>query len=400
MKKFFLILYIFILSIIPVKAIELPIEITGEAAIVYNLDSNQIIYEKNPDIPYPLASLTKIMNAYTVINNVENLDKKITITYNDLYNLWGYTQAGLNIGDKLSYTDLLYAMMLPSGADASQALAYNTSTTTEEFVALMNKEAKELGLRNATFADSYGGNDNNIATAREILRLTKECLKNDTFNKIFKTTSKTLSNGLQVTNYTRSIATFHGYNSDYITGSKSGFTQAAGLNLVSTVKVNDTNYLIVILKCNINEYTSQHVIDTYEVINYLESKEFETRTIIKNGTKIKRIPVERSTISEYVVYADQDIKVTLPVEDFNNLKIDYNIADKILTSYVPGDNLGYIDIKLNDETLASYNVYLQDQIYTLAEVPRNIIIVILVSFFAIIIIFISNTFNRNKKKKK
>ena len=94
MKKLLSIFIIFFISITSVKALNLPVEITGESAIVYNFDSNQIIYEKNPDTVYTIASLTKIMNAYTAINNVKDLNKKVTITDKDVYNLWGYTIAG------------------------------------------------------------------------------------------------------------------------------------------------------------------------------------------------------------------------------------------------------------------------------------------------------------------
>ena len=400
MKKLLSIFIIFFISITSVKALNLPVEITGESAIVYNLDSNQIIYEKNPDTVYTIASLTKIMNAYTAINNVKDLNKKVTITDKDVYNLWGYTIAGLEVGAVVTYKDLLYAMILPSGADASQALAYHISGSPEEYIKLMNKEAKKLGLRNANFMDTYGGHDDNKATAREILRLTLESLKNKDFEQVFKTTQTRLTNGKEVVNYTRSIATYHGYDSELITGSKSGFTIAAGLNLVSTTTINNTNYLIVVLKCNLNAYNTQHVIDTYNIIHHLQEQKFETRTIIKKGTKIKSIPVEESTISEYIVYAEDDIKVTLPIEEFSNIKIETNITDKISNKIKTGDNLGYIDIKLNNEVLSTTNIYLKDNIYKIAKIPRNIIITILVLLLLIFIIFINNLFGKKKTKKK
>lgn len=400
MKKVLYVFILFLLSITSTKALDLPVEITGEAAIVYNLDSNQIIYEKNPDEVYTIASLTKIMNAYTAINNVEDLNKKVTITDKDIYNLWGYTVAGLEEGDIVTYKDLLYAMILPSGADASQALAYHISGSPEKYIELMNKEAQKLGLRNATFKDTYGGHDDNKASAREILRLTLAALKNKDFEQVFKTTQKRLTNGKEVVNYTRSIATYHGLNSELITGSKSGFTIAAGLNLVSTTTINNTNYLIVVLKCNLNEYNTQHVLDTYKILHHLQEQKFETRTIIKKGTKIKRIPVEESTISEYIAYVEEDIKVTLPDYEFGNIKIEYNITDTILNTYSRGDNLGYIDIKLNDKVLTTYNIYLKDNLYTIAEIPRNIIIIILSLIILVFIIFIGNLFSKKKKKKK
>lgn len=397
MKRILFLLIVFFVSITTTNALNLPVEITGQAAIVYNLDSNKIVYEKNPDTIYTIASLTKIMNAYTAINNIKNLDEKVTITKEDLSNLWGYTIAGLEEGDVVTYKDLLYATILHSGADASQALAYHISGNPEKYVELMNKEAQKLGLRNATFKDSYGGHDDNKATAREILRLTITALKNEEFSKIFKTTQKRLTNGKEVVNYTRSIATYHGFDSELITGSKSGFTIAAGLNLVSTTTINNTNYLIVVLKCNVNSYNTQHVIDTYKIIHHLQEEKFETRTILKKGTKIKKIPVENSTISEYIITLEEDIKVTLPIEQFNNIKIEYNITDKINSTYYKGENLGYIDIKLDDITLETHNLYLTEKLYTLKEVPRNIIIAILSLITLIFIIFISNLFTKKKK---
>lgn len=400
MKKILSIFILFFVSITSIKALELPVDITGESAIVYNLDSNQIVYEKNPDTTYTIASLTKIMNVYTAINNVDDLDKKVTITYDDVYNLWGYTVAGLEEGDVVTYRDLLYGAILPSGADASQALAYHISGSPEAYVKLMNKEAQKLGLRNATFKDTYGGHDDNKATAREILRLTLAALQNKDFETVFKTTQKRLTNGKEVVNYTRSIATYHGLDSELITGSKSGFTLAAGLNLVSTTTINNTNYLIVVLKCNINTYNTQHVLDTYKIIHHLQEQQFETRTILNKGTKIKTIPVENSTVSEYIVYLEDDIKVTLPKEEFNNIKVDYNITDSILATYNQGENLGYIDIKVNNEIIKTQHIYLKDKLYTLKEVPRNIIIIILSLIILVFIIFISNLFTKKKKKKK
>lgn len=398
MKKIIYVVILILLFIPSIKAVELPVQITGESAIVYNLDSNQIVYEKNPDEVYTIASLTKIMNAYTAINNIDNLDKKVTITDKDVYNLWGYTVAGLEVGDIVTYRDLLYAMILPSGADASQALAYHISGSPEKYIELMNKEAKKLGLRNATFKDTYGGHEENKATAREILRLSLASLKNKDFETIFKTTQKRLSNGKEVVNYTKSIATYHGLDSELITGSKSGFTLAAGLNLVSTTTINNTNYLIVVLKCNLNTYNTQHVLDTYTIIHHLQTQKFETRTILEKGTKIKTIPVENSTVSEYIVKLDEDIKITLPVEEFNKVEIEYNLTDSIKNTAHIGDNLGYIDIKLNNKVLITKNIYLQDRLYTIKKVPRDIIVTMVALITIIFIILVSNIFSKKKKK--
>ncbi len=399
MKKIFIFITIFISFLSFPKAIELPSEVnvSSESVIIYDLDKDEIVYEKNPDKQLSTASLAKIMTAYTVINNVKDLNKTITITDKELANLWEYTCAGLEVGEKYTYLELLYAMMLPSAADASQALALNTSGSFEKFNNLMNKEAKTLGLRRTKFVDSYGGGDENISTAREITKLTRIALQNETFKKIFTTTTKHISNDKEVTNYTRSIATYHGFNSDILLGNKSGFTQAAGLSLVSLVNINDTNYLIVSMKSNLNEYLTTHVIDTYKLIYFLQGKEFTTRTLLEKGTILKNIKVENSTTNEYQVTLEEDINVNLSIDEYDKVKLEYHIADKIDSTNKIGDNIGYIDILVNNQVISTYNVYLRDQIFKIEETPQKSIIIIVILIFFALAIFCTSIITSKKK---
>lgn len=400
MKKIIFCLIIFILFITPINALPLPIDVTADAVVLINLDKDQIIYEKNPDKQEILASLTKIMTAYTVINHVENLDKKITITEEDIANLYGFTCIGLEVGDKVSYMDLLYGTLLHSGADASQALAIHTAGTTEKFKEMMNEEAKTLGLRNTNFEDSYGGHDDNVSTARELAELLKEALKNETFKKIFSCNQKTLSNGLIVYNFTKNYAIFHGLDETLLTGNKSGYTPEAGLLLASTATINGTNYALIVMKSDVNSYMSQHVLDTYKIYDYVSTLTFETKTIIPKDTILKRISVDSGTISEYIVTAEKDIDITLTPEEQSQVIVDYHITDKITPDNNKGDNLGYIDILVGDNIIETYNIYLNDEIYSYQEESKVSIILIIILLCLIFIILCTNLFNFKKKKFK
>ncbi len=402
MKKLIFIIILFIIILSPVKALPLPVDVTADAVVLVNLDKDQIIYEKNPDKKEILASLTKIMTAYTVLENVENLNKKVTITEQDIAALWGFTCIGLEVGDKVTYLDLLYGTLLHSGADASQALAYHVAGSPEKFKKMMNEEAQKLGLRNTNFEDSYGGHDDNVSTARETARLLKEALKNETFKKIFGSNQKTLSNGLIVYNFTRNFATFHGLDETLLTGNKSGYTPEAGLLLASTATINNTNYALIVMKSDINTYMSQHVLDTYKIYDYVKNLTFETQTIIEKDSLIKRIPVENGTISEYVVNAEEDITITLPEEDMKKITVEYNVTDKITPKNKKGDNLGYIDILVGDNVVSTYNVYLKDQIFQIedTEPKKNSIIFIIGLILFIFILLCTNLFNVKKKKFK
>lgn len=400
MKKIFYIIVLFLLSINIVKAVELPVDVTAEAVVLMNLDTEQIIYTKNPDKKEILASLTKVMTAYVVIQNVEDLNKKVTITEEDIYGLWGFTCVGLEVGDKVSYMDLLYGAILTSGADATQALAYHTAGSPEAFVKLMNEEAKKLGLNHTNFEDSYGGHDDNVSTAREFTKLLKECLKNETFKKVFNTYQKKLSNDLVAFNSTRGYAFFHGLDENLITGSKSGYTPEAGLLLASTANINGTNYALVIMKCEINDYMSTHVLESYRIYDYVSTLKFETKTVIKKNTVLKTIPVENGTISEYAVVVDRGINITLTEDELQAITTDIHIASKITPDNKKGDNLGFVDVLLGNEVIATYDIYLTDDIYTYKEEERIPIIVTIILLFLVFIILIVNIFTRKPKKSK
>lgn len=403
MKKTIFLIMLFILSFNITYAISLPNDlastITADSVVLLNLETNDIVYSKNPDKQEILASLTKIMTAYTVIENVPNLNEKVIITEKDIANLYGFTCAGLQVGDKVTYLDLLYATILHSGADASQALAIHTSGSIEEFNDLMNEEAKKLGLKKSHFADSYGGDDNNISTAREMSRLLKKALQNETFKKIFTTMTKTLTNGLQVTNYSQSIATFHGLDSSLLVGNKSGYTPEAGLLLASLTNINNTDYILIVMKSDINAYMSTHVLDTYKIFHYISEINFVQKTLLEKGTILKRIPVENSTINEYVVISDEQITATITEEDYQKLNYDYHIIDKLTPEHSIGDHLGYVDIFIGDEVIATYNIYLKDEIFSLQEEAEKEVVVIVAVIFIAIVLFGINLFSIKKVQK-
>ena len=154
MKKWFIVL----LLLIPINVFALDLDITSSNAVMYNLNDNEIIYEKNKDEEVSIASLTKIMTCIVALENIDNLDEKIVLTNKDFEGLieQNAAQAGFRVGEEVTYKDLLYGLMLPSGADAAQALARNIAGSNEEYVELMNKKVKELKLKHTHFVNTTG----------------------------------------------------------------------------------------------------------------------------------------------------------------------------------------------------------------------------------------------------
>jgi len=398
MKKILFIITIFILSLSIVNALELPVDVTADSVILVNRDEDRVIYTKNPDKEQILASLTKVMTLHSAIKRIPNLNKKVTITEADVAALWGFTQVGLKAGDVVTYRDLLYATNLTSGADAAQALALHISGSMEKFVKEMNKDAKEMGLNHTHFSDTIGKGDDNISTAREFYILLRNCLKNETFERIFNTTYYRMSNGLESINYTRSIATFHGLDSNLITGNKSGYTPEAGLLLASTATINNKHYILITMHSKENQWKSTHVLDSWKIYEYLATLKFREKTILPKGKLLKRITVEEGTVSEYLVTLDHDVKETLTDEEFKNIKVDYHIVNKINANTKKGTNLGYVDILVGDEVIDSINIYLNDKIFTRQEESRITIIIILGLIFAVFVLLCTNLLNYRRKK--
>ena len=388
MKKFF-ILFISIFSFcISVSAID----INSKYAIVYNLNDNNIIYEKDSNQKSEIASLTKIMTTILTIENVKNLDDIVTVKYDDLVGLNGYSVAGFKVGDQVTYTDLIYGLMLPSGGDAGQILANNISGTTLEFANLMNKKAEELGMKNTHFSNPIGMDENNYSTAYDMALLVKYAIKNNTFKEVFSKENYTTTNNIKLEKTTSNIAKKYNIDISSITGSKTGFTNAANYCLASTATLNDVNYLVVTLNA---EKNPNHIKDSMNLYNYFDSN-YSYKEILKDNQLLNTIKVKHSKTKEYRIVSKKSIKKYLS-NDFNIDKIKYKYTGiKELTRKIKkGDYLGKVKIVYDNKTLDTYKVYLDNDIkyynYWLLLIPLGIIV---------FVIFIKIKLKKQKRRLK
>jgi len=205
-------------------------------------------WSKDADTRRPMASITKVMTAMVVIRS-GHLDRAITIkrkylTYSAKH---GATVAGLRAGDRLTARQLLYALLLPSGADAAYALADSYGPGWHGFVAKMNKTAKQLGMSRTTY-DNFDGlpwpNETaDSTTPRDLARLARYAMKNPTFRSVAGKTAYTLAKTgthrrYRWSNTNRLLGAYRGTR-----GIKTGFTNAAGYCLLfSATRGNRTLY--------------------------------------------------------------------------------------------------------------------------------------------------------------
>ena len=144
----------------------LDLELYSENALLIDLESNTVLVQKNADARIYPASMTKVMTVLVAAEHIENWDETFTMTQSiiDPLFLADASMAGFVHGEEVSMTELLYGAVLPSGAEATQALAIVTAGSEEAFAALMNEKEQELGLKDTHFVDASGLHDENHYT--------------------------------------------------------------------------------------------------------------------------------------------------------------------------------------------------------------------------------------------
>ena len=361
-----------------------------------NLNEDMILYQKNENVTTEIASLTKIVTAITVIENQPDLNKIVTIKNNMLVGLDGYAKLGLKTGDTISYFDLLYALMLPSSADAAQALAIDTAGSIENFADMMNDEVKKIGANYSHFTNPVGIDDNNnYSTAYDLYLILKYSLKNNTFKALFEANDHYLSTyGKIVYKTTYNTARQYGLDIGVIKGTKTGFTYDAGMCLASTSSANNVDYLIITLNAEVNSL--DHINDTINLYNYYIDN-YEYKDIVNKGDLLITLPVKRSKTKELIFRAPEKISKYLKKDfDKSKLEIKYNGEDIITSKIKKGDKLGTFDFIYEGESLYKLDIYLNEDIKYYNYWKNVLILFIIIN----ILILLLRKIKRKKRKKR
>lgn len=217
----------------------------ARSAILVNLDTGRVLYEKNADSPIPPASLTKIMTMYLALDAVKarrlRLDTRVRVT--PAAAAVGGSSMHLQAGDAVPLVRLLAGMAVVSGNDAAMAVASRVGGDTRAFVRRMNDRARRLGLSRTVFKNPTGlPAAGQKTSARDMMRLCQAYLKAHPSAMRFHGMRNFLHRGLPMRNTNALLGTMPGVN-----GLKTGWTVASGYNLVVTAARGKTRLLAVVL---------------------------------------------------------------------------------------------------------------------------------------------------------
>ena len=385
MKKY--LLFLFLLIIIPFNIYA--INIKSEHAILYNLNDNQILYEVKSNDRVQIASMTKIMTAIVSLEKIKDINEKVTMTNDMYYHLVeeNASVAGFKVGEEVTYEDLLYGLMLPSGADAAQALAISTYGSIDDFVDAMNEKVEQLKLKNTKFSNPAGfDNDNNYSSVFDVSEILKYSLKNDQFKKIFTALKYTTSNKQHSFLSTRIKSNF---DTSFIDGSKTGFTYDAGLCLASIAHHNNVNYLLVTANAPYNNKLN-HLIDAKEIYSYYFNN-YDEITISKKDDKIVTLNIKDKYTIDY--YMNDDIKKY--IKNDCNITKEYIGEDKI-SKVSLNEKVGEYVIKCNDDIIYSKDIYLVVDNTKIEKSNKGFTVIICLSTM---ILLLSLLFIKSRRKK-
>lgn len=397
MKK---IVYIILTTILMIPFGINALEIEGlesKHVIVYNLDESKIIYEEKSEEITSIASLTKIMTTLVAIESIDDLDEKVTISESMLNGIpYDASVAGLQVGDVLTYKDLLYSSMIPSGADATQALAISLTGSISNFVEKMNAKARELKLENTSFANTTGlDTSGHYSTAKDILSLLNHALENKTFKEIFETKSYTTTNGIILKSTLDYYNKTLNYDLSFVKGSKTGYTGKAGLCLATLSNIDNTNIITITINASYED-RNKNVKDLNRIYKSLKSNYIKVN-IIEEGDILTTL--ETKFAKELNTLIRSDVNITRYIEKPYNedkVKIEYAGEQVISSTTKKGTEVGTIKVYYDEELLEEIPAVISDTLHfsVFNYLKENII------YYVLLILIVLGTIHTLRKPKR
>ena len=323
-------------------------DVDATGAIIIEMDSGRVLYEKNADQPLAMASTTKIMTAIMVLENAD-LDDIVTVSKRAASA--PKVKMDLTAGEEIPLRGLLHALMLQSSNDAAVAIAEHVGGTVEDFCARMTTYAHSLGAVSTIFETPSGLDaGNHQSTAADLAILTQYALKNPQFVELINTPEfVTVSNKrtYNIYNKNRLLNEYQG-----ALGVKTGFTNKAGHCFVGAAKRDDMQLISVVLASGWGaKGKEQKWVDTKRLLNY-GFENYEIKEVLAHRTPAGTLNVERTKTPQIELF--YDASVTLPLhKNGEDIKITAHFPELVKAPVLANDVVGEGYVYVNGELFAT-----------------------------------------------
>ncbi len=329
-----------------------PPQIAAKGYVLMDYHSGEILAEKNAHERLNPASLTKIMTSYVIGQEVAqgniSLDDTVVISKNAwAKNFPGSSKMFIEVGTSVKVADLNRGIIIQSGNDACVAMAEHVAGSEDSFVALMNAWAENLGMKNTLFANSHGLDDPNLYSTPYDLAILSQALIRDVPDEYRIYEEKSFKyNG--ITQYNRNGLLWD--KSMNVDGIKTGHTDKAGYNLVSSATEGDMRLIAVVMGTS---SANARKAESKKLLNY-GFRFFETLEPHKAGETFVDEKVWMSDVETVALGVNENTYVTLPRGEAKNLQASF-VLEKSLQAPISKDEVvGTLYYKIDDTTIAQY----------------------------------------------
>jgi D-alanyl-D-alanine carboxypeptidase (penicillin-binding protein 5/6) len=327
---------------------------SAPSAILINLESGTVFFERNTDTRRAMASTTKIMTAILVL---ERLKLNTKVTASARAEATNESQMDLRQGEVRTVKELLEGLLVDSANDAAVALAEACSGNVEAFVSQMNAKANELGLKNTHFTNPHGLDaSGHYSSARDLATLARYAMKNPEFCTLVKTHSCSIPGPSGGTARTLTNTNLLLDKADWVTGVKTGFTDDAGYCLVASGTKNGVSVLSVVLGESSSE-ARWH--DSEDLLEYGFAK-CRLVTVIDKGKAVALADVPDVPGEKLKLVTSQPLEVNLSPGD--KMVITIKLDRTLKLPVRAGDAFGTLKITAGGSTLDSVEL-LADRSY-------------------------------------
>ena len=336
------------------------IVVSAQAAMLCT-SGGQILYEKNSSEQLPMASITKIMTAVLVMENIHDLDKDIFVS-EQAQGIEG-SSIYLKAGDKVTVRSLLYALLLASANDAAVALAIECSGSVDNFVALMNSKAIQIGMNSTSFDNPHGlSSSEHYTTARDFALLMAYAIDIAEFRGICGTVNKEITVNGEI-RFLRNHNKLQ-YSCEGMICGKTGYTIASGRTLVTATERNGIILICVTLNAPDDWNDQKKLYDTGFSNVYLTQYTKEDLVI--------DIPVTGGCDTT-VVSAIPEKNIRVISKCTKGTEIKYYYSKFLYAPLIKGEKLGELRVFANGDQVCSVPLIAVENIASLSDNPRSFI---------------------------
>lgn len=335
------------------------LDMKTKACILLEGTTGTVLYEENADTKLYPASVTKIMTLVLALEAVEkgtvSLDD--TVTTSEYAASMGGSQVFLYPGETRTLHEMLIAIAVGSGNDASVAVAEYIGGSVDNFVAMMNQRAKELGMNNTHFANPHGLHDeNHYTTARDLSLLARHALtvpKLLDYTSIYEYDFRPEPNPLKLWSTNRLLKWYDG-----VDGMKTGYTPEAGRNLVATAQRDDLRLIAIVL--GVKE-AQGHFTEAMKLLNY-GFNQFAFTPIIEKGAVVGECSVLKGVADKVNLVAGEKLGSVHKKTDKGEITTEMQAEKELVAPLKAGDKAGIAIIYQNGQEVGRIDLLVAEDV--------------------------------------